>query len=263
MERPAPAAAGPLRRLGRVARGAGRTALDLLLPPQCLTCDAPVEVQGQLCGACFRTTAFLTEPCCRRCGRPFEAAGQGGLEGVCQGCRDHPPPWRAARAALRYDEQTKRLVLPLKYGDRVELARALAPHMARAGSALLHGTDVIVPVPLHRRRLLARRYNQAALLARALARLSGRPAVLDVLRRTRATSPLADKGAKARAAEVEGVFAVRERHRPRVDGARVLLVDDVLTSGATAGACARALLAAGALDVDVLAAARVVAPDRG
>ena len=240
----------------------GRAALNALLPAHCLTCDVQVDAPGQLCAACFRATAFLTEPCCRRCGVPFESAGQGGRDGVCQGCRDRPPPWRAARAAMHYDDQARRLVLPLKYGDRVELARALAPHMARAGAALLRATDLIVPVPLHRRRLLARRYNQSALLAQALARLSGRPAVLDVLRRTRATSPLAEKGASARAAEVDGVFVVRERHRPRVDGARVLLVDDVLTSGATAGACARALLAAGALDVDVLVAARVGTPNR-
>ena len=132
--------------------------------------------------------------------------------------------------------------------------------MARAGAALLHGADLLIPVPLHRRRLLARRYNQSALLAGALARLSARPAVLDALIRQRPTPSLDGMGAAARAAALRDAFAVRPRRRQQIDGARVLLIDDVMTSGATAAACARALLAAGALDVDVLAAARVPDP---
>jgi len=237
-------------------RGAGLL-LDVLLPPHCLTCDAPVGAPGQFCTACFRRTAFVTDPCCACCGRPFGSVLQGGTSGRCADCRAHPPAWTAARAALRYDDQARRILLPFKHGDRIETARALAPHMARAGAALLPAADWLVPVPLHRGRLLSRRYNQSALLAQALSRLSGRPAVLDGLRRTRATASLGQKSGLQRRTEVAGAFAVRPSRQAQLADARVLLIDDVLTSGATADACARALLAAGVARVDVLVAARV------
>ena len=234
--------------------------LDLLLPPQCLTCDQPVGAPGQFCVGCFRQTNFISAPCCAACGVPFTAHGQGGAEALCGTCREHRPDWGEARAALAYDEQARRILLPFKYGDRVEIAAAMAPHMARAGAALLARADVIVPVPLHRWRLLGRRYNQSALLARALARLSGRMAVLDGLLRVRRTPPLGDLTPPERAAAVANAFVANRRRRLVLQDARVLLIDDVLTTGATANACARALLTAGAASVDVLAAARV--PER-
>ena len=237
-------------------RGAGRFALNLVLPPHCLTCDKPVDAPGRFCPACFAKTPFNTAPSCGRCGVAFEAAGRGGANGACPDCERDPPPWLQARAALRYDEQARRIILPLKYGDRVETACALAPLMARAGADVLREADWLVPVPLHRRRLIARRYNQSALLARALSRQSGRPALLDALRRVRATSPLAEMSPKQRAAEMEGAIAVRAARRSMLQDSRVLLIDDVLTSGSTARACALALLEAGAARVDVLAAAR-------
>jgi ComF family protein len=241
----------------RAAREAGRFALDLLLPPHCLTCDQPVDGPGRFCPSCFAKTQFITAPCCARCGVPFEAPGHGGAEGECPECRSDPPPWSQARAALRYDDQARRILLPFKYGDRIETARALAPMMARAGAGLLREADWLVPVPLHRRRMISRRYNQAALLARALARLSVRPAMLDALRRTRSTRPLAEMSPAQRAAEMEGAIAVRASRRPALEDSRVLLIDDILTSGSTARACVRALLGAGVARVDVLAAARV------
>jgi len=247
-------------RLLGVVRWAGRAAVDVLLPPHCLTCDNPVERPGQLCAACFRRTAFVTDPMCASCGVPFEAAGQGGLAGLCPSCRAHPPPWGAARAALRYNDQARRILMPFKYGDRIETARALAPMMARAGASLLQAADLLVPVPLHRWRLLSRRYNQSALLAQALTRLSGRPAVLDALRRVRATASLGVKSGGERRAELAGAIQARQSRLAILSGARVLLIDDVITSGATASACAEALLAAGATRVDVLAAARVSDP---
>lgn len=237
-------------------RGAGLL-LDVLLPPQCLTCDAPVGAPGQFCAACFRRTAFVTDPCCACCGRPFGARGQGGVSGLCSECRVHPPAWTAARAALRYDDQARRILLPFKHGDRIEIARALAPHMARAGAALLSAADWLVPVPLHRGRLLSRRYNQSALLAQALGRIAGRRTVLDGLRRTRATASLGRKSGQERSTEVAGAFVVRPSRQTQLADARVLLIDDVMTSGATANACARALLAAGVARVDVLVAACV------
>ncbi len=149
-----------------------RAVLDVLLPPECLTCDAPVGAPGQLCGVCFARTGFVTAPHCSRCGVPFAYAAQGGDDQTCPVCREHPPLFARARAALRYDEQARRLILPLKHADRVELAAPLATMMARAGAALMHEADLLVPVPLHRWRLFRRRYNQAALLAAALARQS-------------------------------------------------------------------------------------------
>lgn len=239
------------------ARHLGRRALDFLLPPHCLTCEQPVDTPGQFCPACFEQTHFITAPCCVRCGVPFETKERGGSAGACPNCVADPPPWGEARAALRYDAQTKRLILPFKYGDRVETAQPLATMMARAGAALLREADWLVPVPLHRRRMLSRRYNQAALLARALSRQSGRPALLDALRRVRATSPLAEMSPNRRSAEMEAAIAVRPARRVMLEQSRVLLIDDVLTSGATARACVSVLLAAGVTRVDVLVAARV------
>lgn len=246
----------------RTLRWAGRAALDLLLPPACIACDRPVDAPGLLCPACFRATGFITAPCCTACGAPFDAGPLAGADGLCAQCHIAPPAFDRARAALRYDPAARRLILPLKHGDRVELAKALAPMMARAGAVLLAEADLLVPVPLHRWRLFHRRYNQAALLARALARISGRAILPDALMRTRRTASLGGKGAGERRAEVEGAFAVRPSRIARIAGRRVLLVDDVMTSGATAGACALALKAAGAKQVDVLAAARVADPRR-
>lgn len=243
--------------LAHLRTGAGRlgaATLDALLPPQCLTCDAPVDHVGGLCPGCFDATSFITEPCCARCGLPF-AHRAGGR--VCRACALAPPPWGRARAALQYDAQAKRLILPLKYADRIELAKSIAAMMARAGAALLCDADVLVPVPLHRRRLIARRYNQAALLAHALGRLANRAVVPDALLRLRATAPLGELGASLRMDVVDGAFAVPPKRLPRIAGQRVLLVDDVLTSGATCRACTEALFDAGATTVDVLVAARV------
>ena len=242
------------------ARRAGRALLDLLLPPHCVACDVTVSAPGLLCADCFRQTGFITEPMCARCGVPFAASGLGGSDHLCPGCHAVPPVFRRARAALRYDAQGRRLILPFKHADRTEIASALAPHMARAGAALLRDADMLVPVPLHRARLFHRRYNQAGLLASAIGRIAGRPCLLDALLRRRATASLGEKSAAERAAEVAGAFLVRPSRAGRLVGKRVLLIDDVMTSGATANACAAALLAACAASVDVLVAARVPDP---
>ena len=249
-----------LRLLSDGARQAGRALLDLFLPPHCVTCDAIVSAPGLLCADCFRQTGFITEPFCARCGVPFAASGLGGADRLCPGCRAVPPIFRRALAALRYDAQGRRLILPFKHADRTEIASALAPHMARAGASLLCEADLLVPVPLHRARLFHRRYNQAGLLASAVGRIAGRPCLLDALLRRRAPASLGEKSAAERAAEVAGAFLARPSRAGQLAGKRVLLIDDVMTSGATANACAAALLAACAVSVDVLVAARVPDP---
>jgi ComF family protein len=241
----------------------GRLALDVLLPPQCLTCDAPVPDPGLFCRDCFNATCFIAEPCCRTCGVPFAFALEGGFERLCPQCRDSPPPWRHARAAMEYDAHSRRTILPLKYADRTELAPALARMMARAGATLLKDADLLVPVPMHPSRLRRRRYNQAALLARALARISHIPTCLDALARSRATRPLEALSAERRAATVANAIQVTPQGRCHLPGRNVVLIDDVLTSGATAAACTLALQAAGAASIDILVAARVPDPRKG
>ncbi len=236
----------------------GGAALDALLPPHCLTCDAAVAEQGTLCAECFRGLTPITAPLCAVCGVPFLHPGQAGPGGLCPGCLARRPAFAAARAALRYDEGAKRLLLPFKHADRTELAGPIAVRMAAAGPALLGRAGLVAPVPLHWRRLLSRRYNQSALLGRRLAAGAGLPFLPDLLRRIRPTPPLGERGSAERAEILEGAFAVRRDARIR--GVRVLLVDDVMTSGATAEACAVALLGAGARAVDVIAAARVPDP---
>ena len=244
------------------ARRLATAALDLLLPPGCLLCPVPVDAPGLLCGGCFGQLTLIGAPCCACCGRPFELAWRAAESGLCARCAEMPPPFEHARAALIYDRVSRRLLLPFKHADRIELSLLLIRLMAQAGAALLRGADVLVPVPLHRRRLFVRKYNQAALLARGLGRLADRPVAVDGLARVRATRSLGHKSAAERREEVEGAFSVRPGRISAIAGRRVLLIDDVMTSGATAAACANVLLEAGAKAVDVLVAAWVPEPAR-
>jgi ComF family protein len=243
---------------GRPRRWAA--ALDVLLPPVCPLCQAFVDRPGLLCGGCYGQLTPVAEPLCACCGAPFELAGDAAEGGLCLHCADAPPPFGRARAALVYDKVSRRLVLPFKHGDRQEYALVLARLMAQGGRELLICAEVVVPVPLHRRRLFVRRYNQAALLAVALGRIAGVPVLVDGLARRVATESLGHKSAAERRDEVGGAFAVRPGRAAALAGRRVLLVDDVMTSGATVTACADVLLEAGAASVDVLVGVRVPDP---
>jgi ComF family protein len=250
---------------GGIAAGlsAARSMLDVVLPAQCPSCDSIVGAQGQLCTACFRKVTLIVPPCCVRCGVGFASNASGGLTLTCPACLESPPAWRFGRAAFAYDDFSRALILPLKYNDRTENARILGRHMARAGRVLLAEADLLVPVPLHRGRLLARRYNQAALLAYEVGRLAGKQVVVDAVERFRQTAPLIGQSPRERAAAVAGAIRVRQSRVSRLSGQHVVLIDDVLTTGATAGVCATALLDAGAASVDVLTAARTAHGEAG
>lgn len=243
-----------LRTVEHAARFALRTALDGLLPPRCGACDAPVDAPGRLCASCWRDVTFIGEPLCLRCGMPFELGAQAGS--VCGACMRAPPAFDRARAAVLYQGVGRDLVLAFKMADRTWLAPVLSEWMARAGAELLADAAVIVPVPLHRWRLLSRRYNQSAMLALAIAERAGVPCVPDALMRVRATPSQARLSAAERRRNVRGAFRVRSGRRPAIEDRRVLLIDDVMTTGATAAACAQALCRAGAAAVDVLTLAR-------
>ncbi len=239
-----------------LARTVSRVILDALLPPQCLACGAGVDRPGNLCPACFGRITFITAPYCHHCGVPLETPAVDDL--VCGACLKDPHAFERARAAFVYDGDSRSLVLRLKHGDRTDSAAHLARWMHRSGADLLEQCDAIVPVPLHRWRLLVRTYNQAAMLANVVGRLAGKSVVPDALVRVKATRSQGGLDRVARRRNVAKAFAVR---KPRaVSGRRILLIDDVLTTGATADACATALLAAGAKSVNALVLARVRGP---
>lgn len=234
--------------------------LDLLFPPSCLGCGASIAGSAALCGGCWRETPFLAEPLCDQCGAPFDHEPMATAPPdriVCERCERRPPPWRRGRAAILYDGAGRDLVLALKHADRTDIARPMARWMARVGAPLLESADALVPVPLHWRRRLRRRYNQSAEIARVLSRLSGAPLDLSALTRRRPTTSQDGKTAVERRRNVSDAFHVTRRGAARLADRRVLLIDDVLTTGATAGACARALLEAGAGAIDLLVFANV------
>jgi ComF family protein len=258
-----------LQTLGSRLRPAARLALDALLPPQCLSCAEIVSEPGALCAACWAKLRFINAPHCGICGWPFEMDPNGGeaADGapsgdlVCGACLREPPKFDRARAVLAYDDASRGLILGFKHADRTHAAPAFARWMARAGAELLVTADIIAPVPLHWSRLLARRYNQAALLGNGLATLTGKTSLPDLLIRRRRTPSQGWLSRSERLRNVAGAFAVRPSRLPQVRGRRVLLVDDVLTTGATVGACAAVLRRAGAASIDVLALARVIRPE--
>lgn len=233
-------------------------ALDVLYPPVCLACRKATAAHEALCPPCWSKMRFIERPYCERLGTPFEHdLRQPGL--VSPAAIADPPVFARARAVARFEEGPARLLVHrLKYYDRLELARPVARWMARAGADLVGEAAVLVPMPLHRLRLARRRFNQAALLARGLSAETGIPVLAQALERVKPTPPQVGLSRAQRADNMQGAFAIADERRPDIFGRRVLLVDDVLTSGATANAASRVLLRAGATHVDVLVFARVV-----
>jgi ComF family protein len=230
--------------------------LDAALPPLCPSCRDLIADHGALCPACWGKLSFIARPYCERLGIPFTfdpGPGILSMEAIAA-----PPAYGRARAAVQYDDIARTLVHAFKYGDRIDLGPSMGRWIARAGQELLADADALVPVPLHWRRQWARRFNQAVALAQAISQTSGVPVLDDALKRVRATRQQVGLTQPERESNVQGAFGLTPEGKAAVRGKRLILVDDVLTSGATVDTCARVLLRSGALNVDVLVFARVV-----
>jgi len=248
--------AGWLRTVRRRADAAGDAIVDLALPPQCLACDRHVARLGGLCPVCWGGFRLIERPYCEQLGIPFAydlGAGALSAEAIAD-----PPAFARCRAVAHFDAVARKLVHGLKYRDHLELARWMGGWMARAGADVIAEADIVAPVPLHRYRLWMRRFNQSAALAQAVARQAGKRFEPALIKRVRATAQQVGLTASERDTNVRGAFRVMPEERPAIAGRRVLLVDDVYTTGATVKAATRALLRGGAGAVDVLCFARVV-----
>jgi len=234
--------------------------IDVALPPLCPSCREPLGDGIGLCAPCWSRLSLIEPPYCARLGIPFvydPGPGLLSMEAIA-----NPPAYDRARAAVRYDDIARTLVQAFKYSDRLDLAPMIGRWMARAGRDLLADADALIPVPLHWRRLWARRFNQSSALAGVISAVCGVPVMHGGLKRVRATPQQVGRSKVERADNVQGAFRVPHEHKAAVAGRRLVLIDDVLTSGATVDTCTRALLRAGAAHVDVLVFARVVAPAR-
>lgn len=240
---------------GTIGKWSAR-ALDLVLPPSCPVTGERVAAPGLLSPAAWSKLQFIDDPVCARCGAPF--ASDYGEGATCAACIAAPPSFNRARAAVVYDDASHKLIVGFKHADRTELTKLFGAWLARAGAPLIDDGAILIPAPLHWRRLLARRYNQAALLAAAVSGATGARVIFDGLKKVRPTPPQQSLSADARRRNVAGAFAVRPERAAAIAGAHIVLIDDVLTTGATLSACARALNKAGAASVDALVLARVV-----
>ena len=248
-------ASGRRRRFRTLVQARLASLVDILVPPLCLACHTPMAGHDTLCPECWRQIDFIRPPLCHRLGLPLAYdAGAGTLSALAIA---EPPVYGRARAVARYDGVMRHLIHDLKFRDRTDALNLFGRWLTEAGRELIEDADVLVPVPLHRLKLVRRRFNQAAMLAREVSRLTHRPTAPLALVRIRATASQLGLTRDQRLSNVKGAFAVPARHAAEIAGRRVLLVDDVVTTGSTVSAATAALLAAGARSVDVLALAMV------
>ncbi|WP_420342360.1 ComF family protein [Paenirhodobacter sp.] len=237
--------------IGKVAT----QALHILFPPRCIACGGAVGTDFALCGECWRDTGFIAGLACDCCGAPLPGEDAGVV--ACDDCLRNPRAWSRGRAAVRYAGTGRKLVLAFKRSDRLDLARPMGEWLARAAAPLITEGMVVAPIPLHRLRLLKRRYNQSALLSAQVARRAGLLHIPDLFQRTRATPSQEGRNRDQRYENLADALRVNPRRAAQIAGRTVLIVDDVLTTGATFTAAAEAALAAGAAEVRVAAVARV------
>jgi ComF family protein len=230
--------------------------MNIILPPRCILSGEIVDQPGMLAPHLWSELEFIADPSCSRCGYPFDFDVEKGAQ--CTECMQDPPPYTAARSPLRYSDTSRNLVLGFKHADKLHAVTAFVPWLARAGAPLLTEADYLVPVPLHRWRLMRRRYNQASVIAKALGRHCDLPVLADGLARVRHTPSQGHLDIKDRARNVRSAFAVKDKHKAALRGKTVVLIDDVYTTGATVKECTRIMLKAGVQSVHVLTLARVV-----
>jgi ComF family protein len=233
-----------------------QSVLQVIFPPACIGCGGPVASDFGLCAACWAETPFISGLVCDKCGTPLPGEDEGRAE-FCDDCLTIARPWEHGRAALVYKDKARHMVLSLKHGDRLDLVRPAGEWLARAVAPILEAGMIVAPIPLHWTRLFRRRYNQSALLSRALARITGLGHCPDLLIRSRKTPSQEGRSRDDRFANLSGAIRVHPQRKKHLIGRHVLLVDDVMTSGATFAGAADACLAAGATKVSVIALARV------
>lgn len=231
-------------------------AVDMILPPRCVVTGEEVQEQGMMAPEAWGRLRFISDPYCGRCGMPFDFEIEEGA--VCVDCMETPPPYDAARAALVYDDESRAVILKFKHADHLHNVHSFMPWLERAGGVLITQADYFVPVPLHRHRLLSRRYNQSALLAQLLARRADRSCLAGALLRKRATPSQGYMNYKDRRKNVRNAFAIHPKYEATIKNKSILLIDDVYTTGSTVKECAETLLRAGASTVNVLCIARTV-----
>lgn len=233
-----------------------QSALHLIYPSQCISCRDLVEGDNALCGKCWRDTPFISGLTCDKCGTPLPGDDTGEVI-LCDDCMTIARPWTKGRAAMLYQGNGRKLVLAFKHGDRLDLSHPAGRWLARVAAPLLDHETLVAPVPLHCMRMMKRRYNQSALLASSLAKAGDQAFCLDLLTRTKRTRSLDGLGRDKRFQMMADSIRVNPKRRHRLIGRKILLVDDVMTSGATLAACTEACLAAGAADVNTVTLARV------
>ncbi|MHA1540369.1 MAG: ComF family protein [Alphaproteobacteria bacterium] len=230
--------------------------VDMLLPPRCFSCGTFVVEHHSVCGECFEKIHFIAAPLCEICGLPFSYDVED--ETICGACAQKRPLFEKGRSIVRYDDGSKKIILSFKHGDVVDLVPAFVGWIVGHQKEFVMDADLLVPVPIHRWRLLKRRYNQAALVSNALGRRLEKESFPDLMRRIKNTPPQEHKSIISREDNVRGAFVVHSKYLETVRGKRILLIDDVFTTGATITSCTKVLLKAGASSVSVLTLARVV-----
>lgn len=227
---------------------------DVVYPPCCLACGDLVQENGTICAECWGGINFIADPQCEICGLPFEFAATDG--NLCGACLQQLPVFSKARAVFSYDDVSRKIITSFKYSDKIEPQAVYAKWMARVGKEMLEEADIIMPVPLHRVKLLLRKYNQAALLAKELARISGKKIMVSALLRKKHTKAQAGFSRQNRLKNITGAFVINKKYLDKIAGKKILLIDDVMTTGATVTECSKILLKAKVARVEVLTLAK-------